>query len=629
MPSIMSTGLSGLLAFQKALDTTSHNITNVNTEGYTRQRVEFGTRPASALGSGWVGTGVDTLTVRRLLDDYLIGQTRGSGTIVQGLDAFATQANRLNNLLGDSTSGLAATVQKLQNAVEGVTTEPTSIAARQVLIAEARGTVDRLKFYDSQMRQIDSDVSRKMTSELGELTTLSQGIARLNGEITRGFAATGQPPNDLLDQRDLLIDKLAQKVNVTTVNQDQGVVNVFIGNGQALVLDTRALAVGSRPDSFDPTRPVIVLQAPQGAVDITDSITGGQIGGLLDFRRQMLDPARNQLGLVTVGVVEAINTQHRLGMDLAGAAGGDFFSVGAGAVLSNGGNAGSAGVTVTRENLAALSGSNYELQFSGGSWSLRRADTGTAVTLAGTGTVADPLRAEGLAVVVTGTPAAGDRFELRPLSEATAGLGVRITDPARIAAAAPIRTGAALANTGAGLISAGEVLDPANPQLRQSVAIQFLSPTTYSVNGAGSFAYTSGQAIDLNGWRATISGTPAVGDRFTVADNSTGLGDNRNMAAMSEALSRNVFNGGTTSVTGMVGRLTSDIGITTRLSQVNRDTQKIMYDDAIKQRANTAGVNLDEEAANLLRYQQAYQAAAQIIRIANEMFDTLLNASRG
>jgi flagellar hook-associated protein 1 FlgK len=250
------------------------------------------------------------------------------------------------------------------------------------------------------------------------------------------------------------------------------------------------------------------------------------------------------------------------------------------------------------------------------------------VTPAGTGTSADPLRADGLSMVVSGTPSTGDRMLVRPTREAVAGFGVLVTDPSRIAAAAPIVASANAANTGSAAVTRGEVLDPTNAQLRSPVALQFLTPTTYSVNGAGSFAYASGQPIDLNGWRVSITGTPAVGDRFAVVDGSTATGDNRNVLAMADALTSPRLDGGTTSIPAGLGRLTSEIGVATQQAQVNRDAQQVLQDESVAQRQNYSGVNLDEEAANLLRYQQAYQAAAQLIRVANEMFQALLDAAR-
>jgi flagellar hook-associated protein 1 FlgK len=204
---------------------------------------------------------------------------------------------------------------------------------------------------------------------------------------------------------------------------------------------------------------------------------------------------------------------------------------------------------------------------------------------------------------------------------------VLVTDPSQVAAAAPIRSAADAGNSGSGSISAGEVLDSSNAALRDPVTIEFLTANTYSINGAGSFAYTGGGNIDVNGWRVQISGAPAVGDTFTVTDNTSGTGDNRNALLLSDALKSPVLNGGTTSLGSAVGEFVGGIGVATRQAQVNRDAQSVVYEESLATKEAVSGVNLDEEAANLLKYQQAYQAAAQLIRVADTMFQTLLAAT--
>jgi flagellar hook-associated protein 1 FlgK len=322
-----------------------------------------------------------------------------------------------------------------------------------------------------------------------------------------------------------------------------------------------------------------------------------------------------------------INQQHRAGIDLNGALGQNLFAVGGVLAQNHAANTSSTTLSVTRTNTGALTEADYQLTFTAGTWTARRLDTGATVTLTGTGTVADPLSADGLAIVVNGTPAAGDRFAVRPTRTAAAGMDVLISDPGRVAAAAPIRTAVDPTNTGNGLISAGSVVDATNPALRNTVTIEFLTPTTYSVNGAGSFAYTSGGPININGWSVQISGAPAVGDTFTVSDNAGGSGDNRNALALVDALRRPVLDNGTTSIESASSSLVGSIGVATRQSQASREAQAIVQQEAVDSRDSISGVNLDEEAANLLRFQQAYQAAAQLIRVASTMFDSLLAAT--
>lgn len=628
MPSALSTGLSGLLAFQRAIDVTGHNISNANTAGYTRQTVQLGTRLPSPYSNGWVGNGVDVQTVQRNYDAFLTATARGAQNSAAQLDVFASQAERLNNLFGNSDTGIAAQFQKFQNAIQGVAAAPTSQAARQVVLGEGRATVASLQNFDQELRASEDSVNSQMRSDVAAINTLATGIAQLNHAITAGRADTGQPPNDLLDQRENLLDQLAQKVSVSVVPQDGGAINVFIGNGQSLVLGETTQKLDVRGDSFDATRPVVTLGNGAGAVDISSAVNGGSLGGALDFRRNMLDPVRNDLGRISAAFVDAVNAQHRQGMDLNGALGTDMFAVGGATTAAAVTNTGAGVVSATRSDLSVMQNFDFVMQKTAAGWSASRVDTGVPLAMTGTGSNADPFMLDGVAVTVAGAAAVGDRFMVRPTRDAVSGLAMRIDTPSSLAAAAPIRASADAANTGQATTTLGEVLDVANPQLRQPVTLQFLTPTTYSINGAGNFNYSSGQNIDINGWRVVISGAAAAGDRFEIADNTSGTGDNRNALALADALNRPLLDRGTASLTQSVAGFVGQIGQSTHEAQVSRDAQSAVRDQAVASRDNIQGVNLDEEAANLLRYQQAYQAMAQVIKVAGAMFDTLINATR-
>jgi flagellar hook-associated protein 1 FlgK len=628
MADFLSTGVSGLLAFQRALSTTSHNISNVSTDGYSRQRVLMGTRPAQSYGNGWLGQGVNVQTTQRVYDSFVAAQTRGTASNLEHLDIYASNAERLNNMFGDSANGLSATLQKFENAFQSVANSPASIPARQVLLSEANTLQQRLKFFDGRLDEIGNEMNARIKAEVAEINSIAQGIARLNNDIQAGLARTGgQPPNDLLDQRDRLLDQLAGKISVNAVVQDGGIVNVFVGSGQPLVLGADVNKLTTIQDSFDSTQLTVALQTPGSSVDISRNISGGSLGGLLDFRSEQLDPAHNALGRIAAALTDVVNTQHREGMDLSGALGGDFFAVGGAEVLDNSLNSGSGTVAATRANVGALTGRDYILEMTGGGWELRDSLTGAAVPMTGTGTAADPFVADGLEIEVGGAADVGDTFLIRPTRGAVVNMDVLVSDASRIAAAVPIRTGADAGNSGSGSISAGEVLDSTNAQLRTSVTIEFTSANTYSINGAGSFPYAAGDDIDVNGWRVQISGAPAVGDTFTVSDNTSGTGDNRNALLLADALKSPVLNGGTTSLSSAVGEFVGGVGVATRQAQINRDAQSIVYEESLAAKEAVSGVNLDEEAANLLKYQQAYQAAAQLIRVADTMFQTLLAAT--
>ena len=627
MADMMGTGLSSLRALQRALDTTAHNIANVSTPGYTRQRVDFATRTPQAYGTNWIGSGVNATSVRRIYDQFVSQQARTSSGTLARMDAYASQAERLDNLLGDTTNGLSTSLQGFTNAINEVSSTPSSISARQVLLAQGNALTERLRSYDARLREMSSSVDTRLVGEASEISGLARGVARLNGDIAVAIQQTGQAPNDLLDQRDALIDQLSGKVGVTVVAEGESTLNVFIGTGQPLVLGTTASQITTVANPLDPERVQLALQTPSGTVDISRSVSGGTLGGLLDWRREMLDPARNELGRITLAVANQVNSQHREGMDLTGALGGNFFNTGGVGVVSATSNPTDATATATRVDLGALTTHDYVLTNIGTGYELRRQDTGASVAFTGAGTALDPILADGLSIVVGAGSASGDQFVIHPTREAMAGFSVAITDPARIAAAAPIRAAAASGNTGNATITSGEVLTVSGT-LTTPVDIVFTSATQYSINGGAAQTYAPGGNIDFNGWRVQISGAPAAGDTFTVRSNAGAVGDNRNAFALADAMRAGVLEGGTVSVNAAVERMTGNLGLQTRAAQMSRDAEAVVNASDLATRDAISGVNLDEEAANMLRFQQAYAAAAQIIAVSGQLFDTLINAVR-
>jgi flagellar hook-associated protein 1 FlgK len=488
--------------------------------------------------------------------------------------------------------------------------------------------VTRLEAYESRLDSLEADINGQLRGEAATINSIASNIARLNMEISRAGSATGSAPADLLDARDAQLAQLAERLDTTIVTQDGGTINVFVGNGQPLVLSGETTKLVVQADPFLPSRVSLAFQTPSGPVDVSSSLSGGRVGGLLDSRRELIDPARNELGRIAVGLVEATNLQHQKGVDLRGDAGGDFFSVGGAEALSANTNSGTASLAVTRTGAADLTLDDYTLRYDGAAWSVRRAGSGATVAFTVSGST---LEFEGLSVAVSGTAAAGDRFLVRPTAGAVRGLDTLISDPSRIAAAAAIRTTSVAGNTGSATISSGEVLDAGDPALRDTVTIRFTAANTWEARDAantllGSGAYTSGGSIAFNGWSVNITGAPASGDSFQVVSNAAGVGDNRNALAMADVLARGLFSGGTESLDDAVGRFVGTVGVAAAGANASLEAQKIIYDDSVASIDSLSGVNLDEEAANMLRYQQAYQAAAQMIRVTQELVDTLMNA---
>ena len=632
MADMLSTGVSGLLAFQRSLDTTSHNIANASTEGYSRQRAELLARPADAFGGGWIGNGVDVSTVRRLYDSELAGQARGAGSGFHQLDTFSTYAGRLDNLFSDTSTGLATTLQNFINSVQAVADAPASITSRQVLLSQAGALTNRLKSYNSSLDSINSQLNSQLNSEASAISTIASNIATLNQRIAATEGVNQQPPNDLLDQRDRLLSELATHLAISTVAQSNGAVNVFIGNGQTLVMNFAAARLSTAGDQYAATRTHLVLQSVNGATDVTDAISGGTVGGLLQFRTAMLDPSRNSVGQAAVTLAQLVNSQQAAGLDLHGQIGADLFAVGAVRVSASSLNAGTANASATRSDPTALTTADYQLLYNGSAWQLSRVDTGAAVAMTGTGTVADPFVADGLSIVLSGAAQAGDRLLIEPTAAAVSGMSVLLTQPEKIAAAAALLTSSATANSGTASIDAGTVPSTA-AWVRGDYTLSFSSSSSWQVTDASnttvaSGSYSSGSPISFNGIRVAVTGAAAAGDSFQIRDNANGKGDNRNALQIAALLNKPILNGATVSLSDSVGRLIGNIGVQTSQAQSSRDAQQFVMTDANTAMSNISGVNLDEEAANLMRYQQAYQAAAKVISVANSLFQSLLDATK-
>jgi flagellar hook-associated protein 1 FlgK len=623
---LFQTGITGLLGYQTALATVGHNISNAATEGYSRQRVEFAARPGDFLGKIMIGQGVEVSAIRRVYDLFVTGQVFRNASSLSRLDTFYNLSAGIDGMLGDPATSLSAGLQDFFEAVNGVASDPASLPAREAMLAQAQAMVDRFRNVDSRLSDLEREINARLSGAVSEVNALSAAIADVNEQISHS-SASGAAPNDLLDQRDQLIRQLNEQIEVTTFVQDDGSVNVFAGNGLALVHGFQSEKLGLVQNSHQSGRMEIAfLGNGSTSVPITGGFGGGVIGGALDFRREVLDPARNQVGKIALAFAETFNAQHREGMDLLGQLGGDFFSIGAPAVRPGSTNSGSASMDVQVADLGALTGQDYLFTFDGTSWSARDAATNAPVSFTGSGTALDPFVIDGLSIEVTGTPAAGDSILVQPTAGVVSGMQLLVTDASAIAAASPIRTEASLGNTGSATIDAGTILDASNPNLLDPVTIAFVDANNYSVNGGPPIPYTSGAPIAGNGWSVTISGTPAAGDSFTVQSNAGGTGDNANALALAAIQSQQLLDGATLTLDSAYGSLVSQVGSQTQQAAINRDAQSLLLAQSEQARYAVSGVNLDEEAANLLRFQQAYAAAAQVVKTADDVFQILLGA---
>ena len=635
MSDIFSTSVSGLLAFQRALTVTSNNISNVATPGYSKENANFTERPGQAYSSGYIGSGTAIDSVTRSYDELLAGQVRSSQSSFSSFDTYATQAAQIDNMLSDKKTGLTVSLQNFINAYQTVANSPSTTAQRQALLSQANGISQQMQNYNTQLQTYAGGIEQGIGSAITQINTLTDGIAKLNQQIASGLASTGQTPNQLMDQRDQMLDQLSQYISVNTATQADGSMNVYVGTGQPLVIGATTQKLQATPNQYNASENQVSLIGGGGlTTDITSSISGGQLGGLLAVRDQVLRPAETALGQFSVGLATLTNQAQAAGIDLTGAAGKPMFAVGGVISTSSSVNTGTGSVTTTRTNLASLTTDDYILRQSGGAWTLTDESTGQPVTMTGTGTAADPFMAAGLSMVVAGTAANGDSFEIRPTAGASAGMSMLLTSPAQVAVASSIQTTGAAANTGSGAVSSSVVSDP-SVWVPGTYTISFTSATAYQVTDAannvvGTGNYTSGTPITFNGASVKITGSPATGDKFNVgAAGASNVGDNSNAFALIDSLNAKKLNGGTTSLGSVANNLVSQVGVQTQQAQANASAQKAVNASANDTRNNLSGVNLDEEAAKMVQYQQAYSACAQLIQASNTMFNTLISAIKG
>lgn len=551
MADLMNTAVSGLLAFQRSLAVTGHNITNVNTEGYSRQNVEFTTRKPDSTGYGFVGTGVNITTVERMYDQFLADQVTSRTSTYNQLGTLDAMASQVDAMLADDSIGIGPAIQDFFNAVQDVANNPTSIPAREVLVSQANTLADRFQSLNQQLGDLRDNVNNQLDILSGDVTSIATSIAEVNSDIALSTAQSGgQPPNDLLDQRDVLINRLAEIVSVSTVEVGDGTLNVFIGNGQPLVLGNNVSTIGTSADSYDPAQKELTFTSGAVNYSISEQISGGKLGGLLEFRKQVLDPAQNALGRLAIGLADTFNTLHQSGDDLNGNPGGLFFddivNTSPEVLADVGNNPASGTVSVTIDDTNQLKASDYQLNYDGANFSLTRLSDNVVVDSGfTTADLPRTVAAEGITLTLAGSVAAGDSFLIRPVHNGAGDMGVTLSDAAKFAAAG------------------------------------------------------SGNAN----------------------------GDNSNALVLAALQTQKLLGGGTETYQTAYGKMVANVGVKASEAKANSTAQKALLDRAKEKQTEMSGVNLDEEAARLVKFQQAYQAAAQVIRISDEVFQTLLGAT--
>lgn len=647
---IFGISISGLRAAQIGLSTTGHNITNANTPGFSRQTIVQGTNSPLFTGAGFVGQGTNVSTVKRIYSQFLDNQVQSAQTKSSYLDSYYAQVSQLDNMLADTSAGLSPVLQEFFQGVHDVAANPSSVPSRQSMLSSSEAMVARFQTLNQRFVEIRDGVNSQISSSVGLINSYAQQIATLNHQVSVAEAsANGQPPNDLYDQRDKLVADLNKEVNVSVVKQDDGSYNIFMGKGQALVVGQQALSLSARPMPDDPESMGVAYvnyggsaqMLPQGSLD------GGSLGGLLAFRSESLDKAQNELGRVAIGLAQTFNDQHRLGQDLNGDLGSYYFNVrGASGVpgqnalpsakvLANTqNNVASGNPAVTLSDISSVTSSDYTLSRSATGFTLTRLSDNTALFT----NAALPQTVDGLTITAPGAFSTGDSWMIQPTRDGARDISVAIRDTAKIAAAAPVIGNADYSNTGTGRISAGTVNTPppTNVNLQKPVTITFTGANTFNVSSPTSVppialvgvAYTEGADITYNGWTVQITGAPSTGDVFTVDRNANGVSDNRNALLLTGLQTQKTLAGSTATFQSAYSQIVSSVGVKARDINVTGQAQASLVLQTQQAQQSMSGVNLDEEAANLLRYQQAYQASGKMMQVATTLFETLLSLGR-
>ena len=650
MSGLLSNAISGLQASQNALRTAGNNIANANTDGYSRQNVSFGTRPAQSAGSaGYLGNGVTTESIARVVDDFVSTQLRLDIANFNQLDSYNQNLSKIDSLLANSSTGLSGGMELFFSALQSAADDPAATPSRQLVVDQAEGLAVRFNSLYDRFASIESAIDGEISTLTGQVSSLANSIAELNKAIIEKQGASGGEPNDLLDKRDSALNQLSQLVAVNVVKQDSGQLNVYIGNGQPLVVGQDATQLSSDGNGR------ILFSSTGGETDITEQISGGKLGGLLSFSDDVLAPAKNELGRVALVLAGEMNRLQGEGLNLDGDYGEPLFnpinsaSAMAGRVTPLGASGGNFTAEITDTSL--LTASDYTLRVAdpGGDYAVVRESDGELVA-SGVAVPASPatIDFDGISLEVTSAISNGESYRINPTTTAARDIQAIMDDPRGLALAAPVRTEANPNNAGSGVISAGNVLrDPdvtstaVGPGPTTPVVVEFISPSEYrfldelgaELDPGVTYPYSPGDPIypeyaALPGDRTyeiNIQGNPATGDTFTVSFNTDATSDNRTGLKMAALVAAETVEGGL-SINGAYNKLVEQVGAKSNLARMNTEAAHSVLEQTQSLRDSISGVNLDEEAANLIKFEQAYNANSQVISIARQVFDTLLNA---
>jgi flagellar hook-associated protein 1 len=646
MSGILNVATRALMANQTILQTTGNNIANVNTPGYSRQTAVLQTVEGQFTGGGYIGKGVDVTTIQRNYSEFLTRQSALAGATASGDTARSDKLKQLEALFPGGTNGLGASINDMLNAFSDVASSPTDLTARTVALTRVDETASRMRSASTSLDDLQQGVTQELEQKVSAINSLANNIASVNDQIARA-QGTGQPPNDLLDRREQMVRELNKYIQTSSVPATDGTVGIFIGGSQALVLGTNVAPLSVVADEFgDPLKSKLAItRSGQTTTMDENMLGGGEVAGLLKFQNTDLAEGRNLLGRLTLAISTSMNEQHALGLDLDGNVGGDLFTVTdlntAGNILKPTTQAASTTLTLGIADVTQFAASDYEVTFTGATaGSITRMSDGVVTAFTGV-----PITIDGLTISSSGSANAGDRFLLKPFSTAASNISAEFSTPRSLAVASPVAGKMGTTNTGS--LQLTSLVARTNPPQVETAA----TPVVLTFTGANSytrsdevppntttFTFTSGQPIEgttpatspLSEWSVTLQGTPKAGDTFTVVGikdtaNNNGVDyklNAGNASAMMNLRDATMFDGST--MTDGYASMIAQIGVRGQSASYSAEVSSTIAANLETDRTSVSGVNLDEEASKLLQYQQAYQASAKVIQIAQSIFDTLI-----
>ena len=623
MSNLLRIGSSALNAASIQLQTTGQNIANASTPGYVRREAILQEAGNNGL-SGFIGQGVNVAQIQRVYDEFLVRESNANRSGAAQDTARSDGLNRLDNLFGDPETGMGAAYDSLVSSFADVTAHPADSSARSAVLAQVSAFASRAAQIDGQMQQLASSAHGQMSTEINKANDTLKSLAALNQRLGNAHASLSTP-NNLYDERDKLLGDLNAVMRANATIGANGAVTVASSRGEPLVVGNNFAQLKLVSNELDASKlDVQVMRSNGTSVQLAPSELGGKLAGLAQFADSDVGEARARLGQITAAVAISFNDRQALGLDATGTAGQALFGIGSPTVSPVAANTGNAQITAAITTGSALKASDYSISFDGTQYSLTRLSDSNVQTFASLPQVVD-----GLTVSLgSGTPAAGDKFLLRAASSYVSGVKSMLTNPSRLATALPVTTVPGSANTG-DLSASGLDISAIGANTSQPVSISFTGTGTFNVTGTGTgnptgLTYSPGMTLSYNGWSLKLSGAPKAGDTMQVVATVNPAGDNRNARAMQSLGDASNVDGA--KVIDRYADLVGEVGTRAQSAKATGDMSQRLFDDAESARTSVSGVNLDEEAARMLEYQQAYQAAAKVIATANQMFQSLLQS---